>query len=372
MAKKRILHIIQSLGNGGWENSLLQTLPLLDDFEHTIITLKELGELAPRFIAKSIPVYTVHCKWFLNIPAVLRLQKLVKKEAPTIIITYLFHADMLGRFFLQPITRAPVIPFLGTTYNHPRYFIARLFEIISQGFVVHYLANSQAVKQTYQEKIGVKDERITVIPIGIDTHYFNTLSPNVELQKMLAIHPEDFVIICVANLHPNKGHRYLIEAFESLSKLQNTDPSLPPLKLIIVGDGEEKENLFKQIENYQSRENIFFLGRRSDVPQLLKISHLFVLPTLFEGMSRAIMEAMACKIAIITTDIPENKILITDKETGLLVPPHSTKDLEQAIQTLLRDPHLREYLGIEGQHFLEKNFSLENSLKLLRQFFYSL
>lgn len=364
--KKKILHIIQSLGNGGWENALLRTLPLLDDFEHEIITLREPGELASKFISAGIPVKTIDCKSLLDISGLFRLCKLIRGGNQKIVLTYLFHADVFGRLILRFFTKAPIIPFLGTTYNYPRYFFARLFERISKPLAFHYLANSEAVKDAYIKNLGVEAKKITVIPTGIDIKHFDSVIPDPELRKSLGIKPDDFVVICVANLHISKGHRYLLEAFEALSSQHHN------IKLLLVGDGTERKNLEQQISSYQNKQNILFLGRRTDVPQLLKISNVFVLPTLFEGMSNAIMEAMACELPVVTTDIPENKILIKNNESGILVPTRSSQDLSNAISTLIRNTDLSKKLGGSGKEFLEQSISLEISVSLLRRFMNSL
>ena len=352
--KKKIIHIIQSLGNGGCENMLLRTLPLLGDFDHTIITLKNPGDLAPKFIDAGVKVKTTHWP---------QLRKQVLLESPDIIITYLFHADMLGRIFLR-IKNTPVIPFLRTTYNHPKYLIARILEWMTKSLVNQYLANSVAVKDFYIKHIGVHPEKITVIPNGIDIEYFDSITPNPDLRKSLSIAPSDFVIICVANLHINKGHHYLLEAFE-VCDLKN-------VKLLIVGDGDEKENLLHQIENYRSKENIIFLGRRTDVPQLLKISNLFMLPTLFEGQSNAIMEAMAAGIPIITTDIPENRALIENTASGILVPTHSASTLCKAIHTIQDNTDYAGEIRQNAKKIISEHFSLRSSFDSFNKFLQSL
>jgi len=353
--KKKILHIIQSLNNGGCENMLLRTLPLLTDFEHIIITLKKLGELVPTFVSAGITVKTIHCDSFLNISGIFRLRKIVKEESPDIIITYLFHADMLGRLFLQT-QNTPIIPFLRTTYNHPKYLIARIMEWLTKPLVNHYLANSEAVKDFYIKHIGVSPEKITVIPNGIDIAYFNSITPDPELRKSLGIDQDDCVITCVANLHINKGHCYLLEAFESLSCHSHE-------KLLLVGDGDERKNLEQQIKHYQSKENILFLGKRGDVPKLLKISNLFVLPTLFEGQSNAIMEAMASGIPTITTDIPENRILVENNINGLLIPVQNSSSLAKKIQQLMENPEMRETITNNAKQTIQNSFPLEKIVK---------
>ena len=269
---------------------------------------------------------------------------------------------MLGRLLLRT-KNTPIIPFLRTTYNHPKYLIARIIEWLTKPLVNQYLANSEAVKDFYVKNIGVQPEKITVIPNGIDIAYFDSITPDPELRKSLGIKPDDFVIICVANLHPNKGHRYLLEAFEQLHPI----PSHPfqggeskrGLKLILVGDGTERKNLEQQIKNYQSKNNILFLGRRTDIPQLLKISDIFVLPTMFEGMSNAILEAMASGLPVITTGIPENKEIIEDNKTGLIVPVKNSIALAQTIEKLLGDKNQSESLGGNARKKIQEYFDLK-------------
>lgn len=332
---------------------LLRTLPLLNSFEHKIITLKELGELTPKFISAGIAVETIHCGNISNINGIRRLRKIIKNENPDIIITYLFHADILGRLALHGITKSPIIPFLRTTYNHPKYLVARILEWLTKPLVNRYLANSDAVKNFYVKNIGVRPEKITVIPNGINIEYFDSISTDPELKKSFNIKPDDFVIICVANLHINKGHKYLLEAFE------NVYPENKNIKLLLVGDGDEKERLQKQIENYQSKNNVLFLGKRTDIPKLLKISDIFVLPTMFEGMSNAIMEAMACGLPVITTDIPENRVLVENNINGLLVPIRDSSALIQTIRKMGENPEIRKRLSEEAKITIKNSFSLE-------------
>lgn len=352
--RKKVLHLIQSLGNGGCENMLLRTLPLISDFEHVIVTLKEPGELAPKFISAGIAVETIHTKHILSPSGIQGLRRSIQVQKPDIIITYLFHADLLGRLSLLGTTRAPIVPFLRTTYNHPRYKIARLLERLTKGLVRRYLANSEAVKDFYTEQIGVTPERITVIPNGIDTNLFDRLVPNPMLRESLSIGPDDFVITCVANLHPNKGHRFLLEAFETLWS------EFPQLRLILVGDGEERKNIERLIESFRSKHAIRLLGRRSDVPELLKLSHLFVLPTLFEGQSNAILEAMAAGVPVITTDIPENRACIEHEKTGLLVKPEDTRSLKDAILRTLIDSSVRHSIANEARAAISRDHSLSS------------
>jgi len=366
MNKMKIIHLIQALENGGCENMLLRTLPHLAEFEHKIITLNQRGELAEQFEQKNISVINIEQKSLLDIFAYFKLLKEIKKEKPDLIFTYLFHADFVGRLFLQIFTNAKIFPSLRTTYNHKKYWSARLFEKITKYFVKQYLANSESVKDFYVKKIGVNSKKITIIPNGIDIDFYDKIERDKNLRKNLGLEKEDFTIICVANLHINKGHKYLLKAFEEIYKKNKK------IKLLLVGDGEEKNNLKKQLENYISKNNILFLGKRNDVPQMLKISDIFVLPTLFEGMSNAIMEAMSSGLPIITTEIPENRELIENDLTGILVSVRNSTEIQKNIILLLNNENLRKFLGKNGRKNIEKLYSIDIITHKTQEFYKSL
>lgn len=363
--KRHVLHLIQSLDSGGCEHMLLRILPLLtEEFQHSIITLHNLGELAPQFREKGIAVTTLGQRNLLDVLSYQRLLTEVKQYSPDVIITYLFHADLVGRLFLARKVSVPIIPFLRTTYNHPKYFIARLFAKSTRSLVQRYLANSEAVKQFYTQHIGVLPERITVIPNGIDIERFRQLTPSSELRQSLGLTKNDMVIISVANLHPNKGHRFLLEALNTCRDL--------PIKLLVVGDGKERRALEEQVTTLNLRKQVMFLGKRHDVPDLLALSHIFVLPTLFEGQSNAILEAMAMGLPVITTDIPENRELIHDQENGWLVPPKTVSPLAEALRTLAQTEPLRTKLGTQAHLTIQNQFSLTTSANRFSNFLSSL
>lgn len=334
MDKKLVVHLISSLGNGGCENMLLRTLPLMSEFEHTVVVLKTRGELAPKFEKAGIKVLG-----FNNI----------FKLKPDLILTYLFHADVIGRLFLPLFFKIKIVPFLRTTYNHPKYMVARIFEKLTKNLVLNYLANSQSVVNFYSDNYKINKNKFTVIPNGINVKFYDGIKPVDHKIK---------TIICVANLHINKGHKYLLEAFEQVYKINNN------IKLVLVGDGVEKDNLQSQVSNYRSKNKVEFLGNRHDVPRLLKQSDIFVLPTLFEGMSNALMEAMVCNLPIITTDIPENKTIL-DTDSALLVPVENSQMIAKNIKLLLSDSKLATKLGKNARQKIVDNYDL---IKVAKQY----
>lgn len=364
MGKKRVVHIINTLERGGAEISLLRMLPLVnDEIENIFVTLKKSGALSEQFQKHDIQVISLDQKSPFDFYSLKKLRKILQKLSPNLVVTHLLYPDIIGRFFVQFFVSCKVISSIATTYNSPRYFIARLFERLTHPICAGYMANAHAVKQAYIEKFKVPKEKITVIQTGMDTNFFKTLEPKNSLRQELGIQHDDMVVICVANLHPNKGHRYLLEAFEKAYQQNNH------IKLLIVGDGIEKENLKQQTIGYNSKNSILFLGQRPDVPDLLALSDIFALATFFEGMCNAIMEAMSIGIPIITTDITENKELVTEGETGLLCPLRDSSSLAQAFTRLINNKELRIAMGNSAAKEMEEKYSLHITANRWKNFF---
>ncbi|MBF0556546.1 MAG: glycosyltransferase, partial [Nitrospirae bacterium] len=129
------------------------------------------------------------------------------------------------------------------------------------------------------------------------------------------------------------------------------------VNLLIAGDGQKKTELTAQITHFTSKANIHFLGNRDDVHEILRISDIFVLPTLYEGMSNAVMEAMASKVAVITTDIPVNAELAGD--SAILVPVKNSGKLAGAMEALLKDDALRKDLAARAYNKISSEYSLD-------------
>jgi len=139
----------------------------------------------------------------------------------------------------------------------------------------------------------------------------------------------DLVVTCIAELHKRKGHKYLIEAFKKLQA------EVPTLHLMLVGTGPDEAGLRAK---YKDITNLHFLGWREDIPQILKASDIFVLPSLREAFGLVLLEAMVSGVACVATDNGGAKDIIENGKSGYLVPPANSDRLADAIRTLLRNP----------------------------------
>jgi len=170
----------------------------------------------------------------------------------------------------------------------------------------------------------------------------------------LQIETGAFVITCVAEMHPRKGHKHLIEAFQRLQK------QTPMLHLVLVGTGPIEQELK---ERYGSNPNIHFLGWRKDIPQILRASDVFVLPSLREAFGLSIVEAMASGVPVVATDTGGARDIIENGKSGLLVPPGDSESLMGAIKTLIDNPGQRKDLAKNALERAKTYFTAERMAK---------
>lgn len=188
------------------------------------------------------------------------------------------------------------------------------------------------------KKIGARDHQITTVYTGIDNH-FEPKSKTKNNKK---------VITCISRLRPRKGHKYLFDALASI------ESELDDVEVWIVGDGEMREELVKQVQELKLN-NVTFLGERKDIPTLLSLSDIFVLPTTSDTLPISIIEAMFAEKPILTTNIGGIPEIIANHHTGLLVESGDSKQLAESLSLLLSDATLREALAQNARTFAEKN-----------------
>ncbi|MFC2156734.1 glycosyltransferase family 4 protein [Acidobacteriota bacterium] len=200
---------------------------------------------------------------------------------------------------------------------------------------------------------GLAPENIAVIPDGIDISPFQRAGSSGYLRKELSLGITDYLVGIVAHLADHKGHKYLIEASRILKE------KAPDIKVIIVGEGPLRMELARQASDIKVDGMIFFLGFREDVPQILASLNLFVLSSYLEGLGSSLMDAMASHLPIVATDVGGIPEVVTNGQTGLLVPPRDPQALADAILKLYGDRNYARELGDKGYDVVQQKFSAE-------------
>jgi glycosyltransferase involved in cell wall biosynthesis len=176
------------------------------------------------------------------------------------------------------------------------------------------------------------------------------------LRQQIGI-PDENLVIYAGRLDEGKGVDILLKSWPLVLR------QLPEANLLIAGEGVLKKQLTEQVKNTEYQSKINFIGKTDNIEKYLGISDVFVLPSLAEGLSNALLEAMSCGLAIITSDIPANREIIINKVNGLLVPASDIEKLAGQIVFLLRSPNERELLGLKARDSAEKNYSIKSVVK---------
>jgi glycosyltransferase involved in cell wall biosynthesis len=226
-------------------------------------------------------------------------------------------------------------------------------------FTDNIICVSKAVQRFVVEREGIRENRTSVIYNGISFPWNGLSSEDRKAKRAsVSVSSQDVVIIEVASLTANKGHHILLNACQQVYKKN------PAIKLIIVGDGPLQSTLQEEAKQLGMESAVIFTGQRKDVYELLAMSDIFILPSMTrEGLSIAMIEAMAMGLPVIGSNVGGIPELIEDRVNGFLLPPGDTDKLTSAIDTLVTEQDLREGMGKQGRRIFEERFTLTRMIK---------
>lgn len=361
MSMSKIVHLITGLTVGGAEQMLLRTVSKLEG-DHSVWSIIPRGKIGEELEAMGVDVRYLNLRSIGDIRVPLRLYQWLRQTQPDIIVTYLLHADILGRI-IGRLTKVPMIISSIRCAHQDKHLLVWLSRLTAP--LAHaYIAVSQSVKLWTIQRLKVPADKITVIYNGVDCNGVDCNGiDSVGPTKITTHHP--LTISFIGRLDAQKGLTYFIEAIRLL-----TTKSVPPYQVQLVGDGIEKARLEELITRYGLAQ-VTLLGFRRDITAILGQTDIFVSPTLFEGISNSIMEAMAAGLPVITTSIPENLELIENNQNGIVVPARNAQALADGIELLLNDEKLRQHLGAAAHATIRERFTIETTIKQLNQLFAS-
>jgi len=288
----------------------------------------------------------------------LRFLGFLKEECVDIVMTYHFSSDIWGAFWGH-WAKVPVIVSNRRDVGFWRKSIHVLFYKLVNPLVKKVIANSNAVKNAIVKEEGLAIEKITVIYNGVDRERFEG-SGTLQKKQELGLPQNARIVGCVSNIKPLKGYKYLLEASSSVIKKN------PLVHFLVIGEDEMNGILQKQAASLVLQGNVHFLGKRDDVPELLRIMDVCVFPSLTEGMSNALLEYMAAGKPIVASAIPGNLDLIKDGINGILVPPKDAGALGEGIARFLEDRTLASRLGEAAYTTVAESFDVGSQTQKLQ------
>jgi glycosyltransferase involved in cell wall biosynthesis len=222
-------------------------------------------------------------------------------------------------------------------------------------------------QRAFHAEIGLPEQRMTVIHNGIDVNRFDSSQEaRWSARQRLGLSLEAPIIGMTANFSVNKNHTLLLQALVKIRE------SIPNVHCLLIGDGPTRRSIESMTHQMGLAEAVSFLGIRSDLPDLLSALDVFVLTSLSESFSLAIVEAMACGKPVVATDSGGPKEIVLDGETGYLVPHEEPSVLAEKITLLLVSPVLAQRLGQAGRQRAVQYFSLDKMVAAREAFYLKL
>lgn len=354
----KIVQIIDTLDYGGAQTMQVmfaRTSCKFPDIELTVVSLRDnvQSTLVPQQLKSlGVRVEFLSARKLWNPVRFIRLVIFLRREKFDIVHTHLPYANILGTL-AGWLNRIPVIASIRNSKDdRGRFFFIRngLETILLRYFAKRVMAVGYSTAEAQQERLGRK--KIEAIPNALD------IAPLLTEQERNLIRKElvgDFInplIISLGRLVPQKGYEDLLVAFS------NVVIGHPDAYLLIAGDGPLRDFLAGRIRELDLNKNVKLLGPRNDVSRLLLASDLYVNSSHWEGLSVAILEAMASGLPIVATNVSDTPRLIADN-VGLLIPPGSPEKLGEAITFFLDKPSLRKTYGAAAREFIARHHSPE-------------
>ncbi len=276
--------------------------------------------------------------------------RLLRRERVALIHAHEFSAILCGWI----VATLAGVPFVATVHGKS-YFSEKLRRRVAyrlasrQGRMV---AVSHDLKRFICEKVGVAEKRVEVIYNGVAPGQTVNDAEVQRCKAELGISGCYPVLGVVGSLYPVKGHRFLLEAMPEILR------RWPNARLLMIGRGELEVALKEQVDQLAIGANVHFLGMRQDVPRLLSVLDAFVLPSVSEGLSLALLEAMASGKPVVATLVGGNPEVIEQGRTGFLVQPEDARDLAANLVKLLSDPGMVQEFGRHGAERARQHFSI--------------
>ena len=342
----KILFVSTSTTLGGAEKTLFSLATLLDPKEFEIagvVSLKAPGFYAERLAERGLKVQTLGVRRLPGLREAKALAQIIRREKPDIVHAFMYQAIELCRF----VKKISTLPF--TLISSPRVsyrtrsWATRMVDRGLKGADDLLISESGASRDFLIHRLGYDPSRVTVIYNGIDPAQFSPPRPKQN--------PDPLLVGTIGRLDAQKNQSLLISAMAALRHV-------PRLRCVIVGEGPARGKLETQIRRLGLEKSVRLAGECADSAASLASFDIFALPSLWEGLPNALLEAMAMGLPVVAAKVDGIGEVVTSGQNGLLVSPANAMALAQGIARLANDGDLRRRLGEAARARVLENFGL--------------
>jgi glycosyltransferase involved in cell wall biosynthesis len=355
MSKKRILQIIHGLHIGGAENVVVSLARNIDrsQFDIQILCVKETGVMGDRLIGEGVEVTTLPSSK-KNLGKLQQIKKAIKNYNPDIVHTHGTSA-LLATGPVYAYSRLPT--WLHTFHfgNYPHIPKKYLYgEMLLTRFADRLVAVSESQRNSVIKYLHVSKDKTTTVFNGVEENPFHKDSEvRDSIRSEFGFSEEDIVIGCIAVLSEQKGVTYLLDA------VKNVVDAVPRAKFLIVGGGRLQDQLVEQSKKLAIDDVVTFTGWRPDALKIFTGFDIFVQPSLWEGLSMVLLEAMSSELPVLVTDVADNSKILSHGDNGLIISPKDTPAIEQGLISLCADQEQAMLMAKRAYSLYLDNFTVD-------------
>ena len=362
----RILHVIDNLMAGGLENALVNLVQRMDPdlFEHVVCCLRVLGPNADR-LKGAAEILCLHQKPSSR-PQISGLVRTIRSVGPDVVHSRNWagcEGVLAGKWARVGAVVHSEHGFEQGSVDKDRWRRRAVRRVVYE-LADKVLAVSHQLKRVHAERTGFPEKRISVIHNGVDDQRFQPRPDmRVVARRELGIAEEEFCIGCVGSLAPVKAHMTLLRAVDAASNRTNR------WRVVFIGEGPERANLEAFLDGRSWKPQVSFLGLSSGVADLLNALDVYVLPSVFEGISNSLLEAMATGLPVLASDVGGNPEVVVNGESGILFAAGDDRTLAQSLDLLSSDGGIRSRLASRGRSRVQQHFSLKSMVQAYEQMY---
>lgn len=354
----RVAHLVDTLEIGGAERQLVTVATGVERarVEPTVICLTRKGPFEAALAAAGVPVHLIGKRHKLGVQALLRLRRLLRRERPDILQTWMFTCNLYGRLAATglPITVLASEVAADPTKSRTRLAVDRWLAKTTPAFYV----NSRTVADFYHAKCGIALEKLVVIPNGVEVSDVEPVP-----RQALGVPADGYLVGCAGRLSVEKGFDRVIEALAQPELRQRR------IHLVLAGEGPMREALTALAARLGVADRVRLLGYRDDLPRVLRALDTFVLASVHEGMPNALMEAMAQGVPCIVTPVGGVAELVRNGESGVVIDRSAAEPIAQAIVKLMDTPTMAARLGQAGRRRMQESFSVRENVRRFEELY---
>ena len=347
---RTVVQVTWSLVAGGAETYALTIASQLDARRYRAIlcAVDQGGALEDEIERLGIPYLILHRRPGLQLSLIWRLYRLFRRWKVDVVQTHHFNqlfysalgAKLAGARLIH--TEHSVEVYKRRSLRTALRFLARLCDQV--------IAISNDGERVLREQVGIPARQLTVIRAGVELNGF--IGSKSEARRALGLEDTDRIVTIIARLFPEKNHRLLLAAFAEVIR------HVERARLLIVGEGIERDAILAEIDRLGLGEHVRMLGVRRDVARILTASDVFALSSDREGLPIAVLEAMAVAKPVVATSVGDLPLIVHDGVTGRLVPPQDPAALAAALADLLNDQARAAVMGTNAQQLVAQRYTL--------------